>query len=234
MNHRGLWAFITTVVLITAWPVYAETLNYGLVSLNTTASLPVNRNELVLQLKIEQKGNDREQVSQIVTQRLNQVLRRAHAHHDFNTTQLSRSVYPVSDYKNGTKIHSGWRDQAMVQIKSKNLSALNRFAAEVQQLAMISGMDYQVANDTLRQYQKTLTQQAIDQFKQRAEEISHQLGARSYKIVAISIGNSDSERVSVPLMGLSAARVDDEMPVQDNAAGKTELMLNVTGQIQVY
>lgn len=235
MNYRDLQCLTAVVLLTATCSIYAEPLNYGLVSLNTTASMDISRDEMVLNLNIEQQGNHRDQVSKTVTQRLNQVLHLAHGHSDFNTMQTNRSVSPTSEYKNDKRIDTGWRDRASVQIRSKNLSALNRFAADVQQQAMISSIDYQVADDTLQQYENTLTQQALDQFKQRATVISHQLGGRNYKIVNINIGNSRSEHLSTPIIGLmSASRADDDMPVQDNAAGKTQLMLNISGQIQVY
>ena len=61
-------------------------LNYGVVELSAQASQTVTRDEMVLVLKIQQQGADRQQISNKVTSQLNQILANAHRHADFNTT----------------------------------------------------------------------------------------------------------------------------------------------------
>lgn len=234
MNIRYSSYLYAIILSVSGFNSMAEGLNYGVVELTADAKQVVARDEMVLLLKIQQQGINRQQVSSNVTNQLNQVLAIARRHEDFNTTQLTRRVEPRFDYQKDKRIDNGWHDFALIQIKSTNLSALNRFAAEVQKVAAIEGIDYQVADATLQNNEAKLTQQAIALFQQRARQITHDLGGHGYKVVNMSIGSSQSGRnynsYASPIM---MNRASNSAPVQDVAAGETLLTLNINGKIQV-
>ena len=236
MQSKSKWLALSLATIALGWvsQAQAESLNYGLVSLNEEASATITRDEMVLQLSITENGKQRNTVSNQVTQRLNAVLRAAKQHRDFNTQLQSRSAYPTSEYQNGKRIDTGWQDEATIRVQSKNLDALNRFAAEMQGQAAIANVQYTVAQNTLEQHQTALTEQALQQFKQRAQQITRSLGGSSYKIVQLNLGNSQTESAPRPYMVARAmAKVADAAPTQDTAPGETQLSLSVNGQIQV-
>ncbi|PIT62147.1 SIMPL domain-containing protein [Snodgrassella alvi] len=235
MNTRPFSYIISILLSVCSFCSLAESLNYGIVELNAQATQAVARNEMILVLKIQQQGSNRQQISNTVTTRLNQVLAAAHRHNDFNTTQLTRTVEPRFDYQKNKRIDNGWQDSVLIQIKSTNLTALNRFATEVQNLAAVVAINYQVADTTLQNYEAKLTQEAIARFQQRAVLIAHTLGGHGYKVVSMSLGSSQDSRdygayASPVMLSRMAA---DSAPVQDTAAGETRLTLSINGKIQV-
>jgi predicted secreted protein len=127
MNTRPFSYIISILFSVCSFCSLAESLNYGIVELNAQATQAVARNEMILVLKIQQQGSNRQQISNTVTTRLNQVLAAAHRHNDFNTTQLTRTVEPRFDYQKNKRTDNGWQDSVLIQIKSTNLTALNRF-----------------------------------------------------------------------------------------------------------
>lgn len=234
-------AVVGVALSCTAPMVYADPLNYGLVSLSEAASQTITRDEMVLTLSIQEQGSSREKIATIVTNRLNTVLQAAKHHSDFNTTlqsrSASRSYYEITDVNGKRQNVLGWKDIALVQIKSKNLATLNQFAASVQKQAAINDVQYMVSRNVLDIGQKRLTSQAIERFKQRATQITRDLGGLSYKIVQLNIGDGSTNDThhGVTLYGtIRAGYVNSEAaPVQDSAPGETQLNLSISGQIQV-
>lgn len=89
MNRRFIsYIFIVLLSVYSTSSSLAEEikLNYGVVELSAQASQTVTRDEMVLVLKIQQQGADRQQISNKVTSQLNQILANAHRQADFNTT----------------------------------------------------------------------------------------------------------------------------------------------------
>lgn len=216
----------------------ADPLNYGLVSLSEEASQTITRNEMVLSLSIQEQGSSREKIANIVTNRLNAVLQAAKRHSDFNTTLQSRSAYPITAYENGKRVNKGWQDSASVVIKSKNLAALNQFAASVQSQAAIDNVQYTVSREVIEKEETRLTSQATERFKQRAAQITRDLGGSGYQIVQLNIGNSGNGRygnneIADYGSGVGFKMMAASAPAQDSAPGETQINLNINGQIQV-
>ncbi|MFD1245563.1 SIMPL domain-containing protein [Paralysiella testudinis] len=211
----------------------AEALNYGLVSLSESVSRPIARDQMVLVLNIEEQGKEREAVANAVTRKVNAVLQQARQHSQFNTTLQSRSAYPQSDYVNGRRVDKGWQDSASIKVESKDMAALNAFAAKVQSQAAISDIQYTVSTASMQANETELTREALQRFNARAAMIAQNLGGSGYKIVQLNIGNS-SDNISTPLAygGVMRAKAD-AAPVQDSAPGEAQLRLDVSGQIQV-
>ena len=211
----------------------AEALNYGLVSLSESVSRPIARDQMVLVLNIEEQGKEREAVANAVTRKVNAVLQQARQHSQFNTTLQSRSAYPQSDYVNGRRVDKGWQDSASIKVESKDMAALNAFAAKVQGQAAIGDIQYTVSSASMQANESELTREALQRFNARAEMIAKSLGGSGYKIVQLNIGNS-SDNISTPRAygGVMMAKAE-AAPVQDSAPGEAQLRLDVSGQIQV-
>lgn len=226
------WLGVMSMALATL--AQAEPLNYGLVSLSESANQSIARDQMVLVLNIEEKGNNREQVASVVTQKVNAVLQEAKKHKQFNTMLQSRSAYPLSDWVNGKRVDRGWQDSASIKLESKNMAALNQFAAQVQKHAAIGNIQYTVSTATMQEAERTLTRDVLQRFNQRAQYITQQLGGSGYKVVQLNVGNSSDDPV---MRGYGASMMmaakAEAAPVQDTAPGEAELSLSVNGQIQV-
>lgn len=231
MKKTVLWGLSA---LLTATLAQGEPLHYGLVSLSDSVIREITRDQMVLVLQIEEQGKDRQTVSNAVTRKVNAVLQEAGRHRQFNTTLQSRSAWPLTDYVQGRRINKGWQDQATIRLESKDMAALNAFAAKVQNQAAIGNIQYTVSTETLQAGEAELTREALKRFNTRAALITRNLGGSAYKVVQLTIGNSnDSSAPPQAYYALAAAAPERSAPAQDSAPGQEQLRLTVGGQIQI-
>lgn len=233
MKHYIKILLFNTLLTFTHY-IHAQELNYNLVTLNAQVNQKVIRDEMIVQLSVQEQGTQQNQINHIVTNRLNQVLRMAKAHAEFNTVLQTRSTYLINDDENKIKSSNTiWRDVAIIQIKSKNLTALNQFLAKIQEIATINDIRYQVSNELIRANEKVLTEKAIALFRQRANEVTQYLDGKNYKIVQIRLGNSYNNGDYSYYREAKALASTAISETQETAAGETELRLDIDGQIQI-
>lgn len=201
--------------------------------MSDSVSRNIVRDQMVLTLNIEEQGRDRSAVATAVTNRINSVLQQARRYSDFNTTLQGRSANKLTEYINNRSVDKGWQEHASIRIESKDLDALNRFAAQVQTYAAIGDIQYTVSAETVRAKEVELTREALSRFRQRSEMIVRNLGGSGYRIVQLDIGNGGNTGQSL----YRGRAVADVVPMatmkMDSAPGEAELQLTVTGQIQI-
>ncbi|MCP2041591.1 putative secreted protein [Neisseria sp. HSC-16F19] len=222
----------TLAACLAAATAGADTLNYGLVSLDVAASREITRDQMVLLLNIEAEGQERQPVADAASRKINAVVQAAARHKDFNTLLQSRSTHPRYDYVNGRRVDKGWQDTAVIRIQSKNMAALNAFAAQMQPYAAIGNIHYGVSAEAFKTHEAELTREAIRQFHARAQEVSRQLGGRGYKLVQLNIGNGRGGG-QMPVVMMAADAMAKSAVVQESAPGEAQIRLHIGGQIQV-
>jgi predicted secreted protein len=77
---------------------------------------------------------------------------------------------------------------------------------------------------------------AIEQFKQRAATLSKSFGFANYSLREVNVSSSDT---SVPMprprmMAMSAKAAGAEMDAVSVEAGKAQVMVHVSGSVQMY
>lgn len=213
--------------------VYAEenVMRYGVVSLSETAIQSVDRDEMIVELTVEEKHMNRITAANRVTKRLNNVIQAAKRSPQLKVTLQSRSAYPIEDRQNGKVIYQGWQDRAVVMISSQDFTALNQLIAQVQNDAAIGSIRYTVSSRALKQSEMRLTQQAVQHFRNRAAVIAHELGGSGYRIIEMDIDNIGSSSFQPRAVMLRAKAMLAE--IQETAAGSTEIQLSVRGRIEI-
>ncbi len=211
----------------------ADTLNYNVINLSEAASQTLENDILRITLNIQKEGKDRNAITNEVTQSLNQVLAKIKQNKNIDGKIINRSSYPLNDYVNGKTVSRGWQDAVQIQIESKDFAAVNQLAANVQNVANIQNMGYTVSDSKRKSAESQLTAAAIQSFKERAQDITRSLGAKSYKIVTMDIGSTGAPR-RAPMMYLAkASGAAESAAVQDSMPGNEDIVLNISGSIQV-
>ena len=222
---------MAAVCLVLLMPqVYADNLNYGVVSFSASATDTVKRDLMTATLAIREQGADRQKVSNAVTERSNRVLAALKKYSDLNGALNSRHTYPV--YENNRK-NPVWHDMADITVKSTDFAAMSRFLAAVQDDAAIGDLHFSVSDSVQQKTRERLLNRAIGNFKQQAQVITNAMGGKGYKIVQMDLNGGNvmvfrSAVRSAPMMakGAEAAQMDIE-------SGDSEVRVDISGSIQV-
>ena len=126
-------AALCLALSLAAAPVWAEPLNYNVVSFSESAVATINKDLMTANLRIQEDGTNRQTVSNTVTNRLNALTARIKADKSLKIELVGRSVYPRY---NKQKI-VGYTDIAYIQVESKDFQALNKLIAASQNEAAL-------------------------------------------------------------------------------------------------
>ncbi|MBO7081831.1 MAG: SIMPL domain-containing protein [Neisseriaceae bacterium] len=211
--------------------VQAESLNYNVVNLSAQATITVPRDMMEVELMIEESGNNRQTVSNRVTERSNQVLRKIRNNSALESQLSARHAYPIYQRNNQKPT---WRDTARITVKSKDFAVLSQLIADVQSLASVGHLGFSVSRATQEKNDRQLTENAIQRFREQAQHITHALGGKTYKIIHLDVNRNHHYAVrntGVRMMAKSASY--DEAVTPEVESGEEELRAEVSGSIQV-
>ncbi|MBR7002505.1 MAG: SIMPL domain-containing protein [Neisseriaceae bacterium] len=217
--------------LLFATPLWADNLNYGVVSFSATATETVKQDTMNATLSIRESGGDRQKVSNAVTERSNRVLAALKKYSDLNGALTARRTYPVYDNNRKNPV---WHDMADITVKSTDFAAMSRFLAAVQNDAAIGNLHFSVSDSVQHKTLEKLLTQAIGNFKQQAQVITNAMGGKAYKIVQMDLngGNVMIYRNAVRSAAMMTKSADAvEMNIEE--AGDSEIRLDISGSIQV-
>ena len=217
--------------LLFATPLWADNLNYGVVSFSATATETVKQDTMNATLAIRESGGDRQKVSNAVSERSNRVLAALKKYPDLNGALSSRRTYSAYDSNRKNPV---WHDMADITVKSTDFAAMSRFLAAVQNDAAIGNLHFSVSDSVQHKTLEKLLTQAIGNFKQQAQVITNAMGGKAYKIVQMDLngGNVMIYRNAVRSAAMMTKSADAvEMNIEE--AGDSEIRLDISGSIQV-
>lgn len=128
----------------------------------------------------------------------------------------------------------GWQGEARLELESRDFEAAAALIGDLQATLQLQNLRFSVAPDTRRKLEDALTQEALDAFRQRGEVVRGALGASSFRIVNISLGQQGGlpRPRYAEAMPLLAARAQ-AVPAPEFSAGDSELALHVSGTIEL-
>ncbi|QNT59596.1 hypothetical protein AABM17_2590 [Neisseria musculi] len=231
---------LLTLMLGAALPASAETLHYNVVEFSESASVELLRDTMTVNLRVHEEGRSRETVSGNFVKKLNNVTRKASAA-PFKSELLHRSASPRYEYDSkGKRTQTGWEEQAVVQVESKNFEALNKLVAESRSDADLESLTFKVSKQNRQDALDEVSQAALARFKDRAAALAKAMGFRNYKIVRLNFGQIGSRPIDsgtpVMMRAAKAAAVSDEAaaPVPEHTSpGTEEVSITVRGTIQM-
>ena len=229
-------AALCLALSLAAAPVWAEPLNYNVVSFSESAVATINKDLMTANLRIQEDGTNRQTVSNTVTNRLNALNARIKADKSLKSELVGRSVYPRY---NKQKI-VGYTDTAYIQVESKDFQALNKLIAASQNEAALENVDFSVSAEKRSETVNNLSRQALKNFTARAQVLSDTLGfGGRYKIVNINIQSdfrSYAKTAAAPMMarGIGGMQAEAAAPEMDIAEpGTEEIVQTVNGSVQM-
>lgn len=208
--------------------LHAESLNYNVVNFSTTVQETVQNDTMQVTFSIEEQGKDRMQVSNAVTERSNRVLQYLRKKNSLNSQLSARHAYP-SYIDNNPKNGTIWHDSIHINVDSKNIDELSQAIAHVQKDAAVSQLTFTISTKRQNEINERLLTRAIEQFRNKAKTITTAMGGANYKIINMDINENGRVMTYAATRMLKSA----ESAMMDIESGNSEVVINISGSIQI-
>lgn len=146
---------------------------------------------------------------------------------DVRTGQFS--LYPR--YGQDGKIKA-WQGRAELVLEGRDFSRITESASRIRTM-VISQVGFALSNGSRAKAELEAQAQAIEQFKGRAAELARSFGFTGYTLREVTVNSSQSAPGPRPrLLAMAAAGSDVQVPVPVEA-GKTQVVISVSGSVQM-
>lgn len=217
-------------------------LSFGIVGAVQAATAPERFNQISFQVRaVETVANDRMQVvlaaqgedenAAVLADRLNTTmawaLTQARAQAGVDVRSGGYSTQPV--YRKEALV--GWRASQELILQGGDFAQLGALIGTLQARLQLRSVAFSVAPQTRAEVERRLIDHALDDFKQRADQVRTNLGGQKYRIVEASIQTEDQPVHPRPLMRAQAMSESVAPPAFEG--GDSDIRVGVHGVIQV-
>ena len=237
---------LAALVLATALPAAAETdtLHYNMVEFAESAHLEITRDTMTAHFSINAEGKDRATVNKAFQKKFND-FNKAVQNNKLQTEILNRSASPHYEYNNGKRIQTGWEEEAVFKVESKDFDAINRLTDETLQSATLNHIGFSISKEKREAAVDQVSKAAILRFKDRAQDLAKTLGFSNYKIVKLNLGHIGNRSIDdrlgfarTKMMSAEAAMFkrsasDENNAIQVPSPGSEEISITVNGLVQM-
>lgn len=210
----------------------AETATYQRVDFQASAETGVANDQMTATLSIEASDKSPAALAALLTQKVNNALRLAAGNPSVRLTTGNQQTWPVYDEKN--KLQS-WRGRSEIRLESPDFKAGGELVSRLQTDLQLNGLGFSVSTRAREEAEASLTKQAIQAFKQQAERIAASWGAKSYRLVQMSISPANPPGPQ-PVMYMRAAKMDgaaEGVPAADYNGGASRMVVQINGTIEL-
>ena len=237
---------LAALVLATALPAAAETdtLHYNIVEFAESANLEITRDTMTAYFSIASEGKDRATVNKAFQKKFND-FNKAVQNNKLQTEILNRSASPRYEYNNGKRIQTGWEEEAVFKVESKDFDAINRLIDETLQTATLNRIGFSISKEKREAAVDQVSKAAILRFKDRAQDLAKTLGFSNYKIVKLNLGHIGNRSIDdrlgfarTKMMSAESAVArsavsDENNTIQAPSPGSEEISITVIGSVQM-
>ena len=204
----------------------------NIVQLSANASLDVQQDLLSLSMSTTREGPDAASVQSQLKIALDAALseaRKAVLPGQLDVRTGYFSLYPR--YGRDGKI-SGWQGTAELVLDGRDFARISSTAGKLQTVT-VSGVSFSLSREQRAKVEAEVQSSAIERFKVRAAEITKAFGFTGYGLREVSVNTNDQgfvPRPRVMAMEAKAASSDLAVPLE---AGKTAVVVTVSGSVQL-
>ncbi|MEJ2691738.1 MAG: SIMPL domain-containing protein [Candidatus Thiodiazotropha sp.] len=201
---------------------------YDQVNLSAVASQETDNDTLIAVLSTQKEGSDPAALSDSVNRLIEQALLQAKQQPEIKVQTLGYQTSPI--YRQQRL--SGWRVKQSLRLESRDSDRLSQLLSSLQGTLALESISYAVSDERRRAVEEALIKQALEAFQQRAKLITHQLGRQSYRLVEMSIRNSDQPVSRMP-MRASMMTMEGAVATPQLEAGSQTLRVEINGRIEL-
>lgn len=204
---------------------------YDRIAFAVNASQQVANDELTAVLYAEQQGQDTAAMANTVNQAITWAMELAKQQTGIESRTLNYTTNPV--YTDGRV--TGWQVRQSIQLKSKDSKALSGLLGQLQEKLRIEGISYSVSPEVQANSEKALIDQALKNFKERAEQLKTGMGRAEYRVVKLDVQavGSDFPQPLYRMAAMDAAGAAPAPAPPSLDSGKQNLQVNVQAEIEL-
>ncbi|MEK8085249.1 SIMPL domain-containing protein [Aquabacterium sp. A3] len=202
------------------------------ISFSASASEELTQDWMSVTMHVQRDGTQANEVQQAVRQALDTALaearKAAKGHEGMEVRTSGFSVQPR--YSNQGRI-AGWQGSAQLVLEGTDGARIAQTVGRLGTL-QVGQVQYGLSRALRERQESALTQEAIRQFKSRAQEMAQAFGFKGYSLGEISVSSTDpGVQYRAPMMAMRAKAMeaaDAPLPVEP---GKGTLSVTVSGTV---
>ncbi len=203
---------------------------YDRIAFSVSAEKEVTNDVLSAVLYAEQQGQDTTAMADSINQAITWAMGIAKQESSVETRTLNYTTNPV--YTDGRV--TGWQVRQSIQLKSKDSKALSALLGKLQEKLRIEGINYSVSPEVQTQTEQGLMDEALKNFKARAEQIKTTMGRAEYRVVRLDVqAANDFQPPMMRMAVMDAAGAAPAPAAPSLESGKQNLKVNVQAEIEL-
>ena len=204
----------------------------NVVQLASSASIEVQQDLLTLNMTTSRDGPDAASVQSQLKKALEAALVEAKKAASPGQLDVRTGNFNLSPRYSRDGKMTGWQGTTELVLEGRDFALIGATAGKIQTLTM-GGVAFGLSREQRALVEGDAQSQAIDRFKTKAADIAKGFGFTGYSLREVSVSANDQGFVPRPrLMAMEAKAVSADAPIPLEA-GKSTVMVTVSGSVQL-
>jgi predicted secreted protein len=207
-----------------------ETQLEGIVNLQSSASAEVETDTMIANIAVEAENYDPALLAKKINEQMAWALKTAKPYKD---VKVKGGQYTSHQLYN-KRIFKAWRGTQSITLESKDIAQLGELIGLLQKKLLIKSLRYKVSKEKLLTVNKTLTKQAIENFKEQAQLIAKGFNKNKYVIHQIHVNTNNQHR---PIYHTKSRMMSNNMMAESAPANlqqnTSNIQVNINGSIRL-
>lgn len=205
----------------------------GVVSLTSSASVEVTKDELTVTLGTNREGTDAATVQSQLKQAVDAALAEARRVAKPGALAVHTGGFSISPRYNNKGETNGWQGSAELVVDGRDMAAIGQLTGRISTLT-IRGVAFNISRELRDKTESEVSAQAIAHYRAKAAEYAKQFGYAGYAIREVSVATNETPVMRpIPTMQVRSVKLmssEEALPIE---AGKGLVAVSVTGTVQL-
>lgn len=227
-SHRYLIALVSLLGINTTWAA-EEAPRHNQVHFQVEHSRPVDNDRMQAMLSANAEDGNATRLADQINRTMDWALKIAKAYPKVETRTASYQTHPVYDKD---KIQR-WRATQELSLEGADFAQLGELIGKLQERLQVTGINFSVSPERRAMVEDELIAKALGAFKQRAELVRRQMGAKGYRIGTITINQNGAAPIPRPMLRAKGLMEMSSVAAPALEAGTSNLSITVNGSIEL-
>lgn len=226
--HRSLFALVCMLGSQVTWAA-EQAPRYNEIHFQTERSRPVDNDRMQATLNASAEDGNATRLADQINRTMDWALKSAKTYPKVQSRTASYQTHPVYDK---AKIQR-WRATQELALEGADFAQLGELIGKLQERLQVTGITFSVSPERRAAVEDELIAKALEAFKQRAELVRKQLGAKSYRIGTVTINQNGDAPIARPMLRAKGMMEMSSVAAPAIEAGTSTLSVTVSGNIEL-
>ena len=202
-------------------------------SLSASAQQEVSQDWLSVVLRASVEGAEPAAVQSQLRSVLEQALGQLRAQVQPQAFEVRSGQFGIYPRHNDKGRVVGWQGQADLVVEGRDFVKVSQAAAQVPRMTVAQAV-FSLSRQARQQLEAEVQSQAVQRFRQRAQQLARDFGFEAYTLRQVTVGSSDRPEPTLQARAMVAdMAVAPAAPAIPLAPGRDEVRITVSGSIQL-